>query len=282
MILLREFITPDFVKNALPKRKRQSNKSTYGRVLLVCGSDCMRGAAALAARGALRMGAGLVTVASSKAVIDTLSVSLCEPIYLDTETDNLFQAAERMQAIGLGCGLGRTEKTAAWTIEFLSSAGAPLILDADGINVLSGQAALLKAAKRPVLLTPHPLEFSRLTGLPVEAIQSDRENTAKRFAAQYGVTLLLKGADTVVTDGETVYVNPTGSSALAKGGSGDTLLGMICAFAAQGASLLNAAAIAAYLHGLAGERLSKIYSEYGVLPSDLPEKAAQILAEWGF
>ncbi len=236
----------------------------------------------MAARGALRMGAGLVTVASSKAVIDTLAVSLCEPIYLDTETGGFFQAATRMQVIGIGCGLGCTEKTAAWTVEFLSSVGAPLILDTDSINALSGQSALLQGAKRPVLLTPHPLEFSRLTGLSVETIQADRESIAKRFAAQYGVTLLLKGANTVITDGKTVYINPTGSSALAKGGSGDTLLGMICAFAAQGASLLEAAAIAAYLHGLAGERLAKIYSEYGVLPSDLPEKAAQILAEWGF
>ena len=214
---MNEYITQDFVKNVLPKRKRESNKSTFGRVLLVCGSDSMRGAAALAARGALRLGAGLVTLASAKSVIDTLSASLCEPIYLDVESGDLFKTAEKMQVIGLGCGLGTGETTAAWTAKFLSSAGAPLILDADGINVLEGHAHLLHQAKRPVLLTPHPLEFSRLSGLTVKAIQADRAHIARTFAAEYGITLLLKGANTVVTDGKTTLINPTGSSALAKG-----------------------------------------------------------------
>lgn len=279
---MNEYITQDFVKNALPKRKSESNKSTFGRVLLVCGSDSMRGAAALAARGALRLGAGLVTLASTKSVIDTLSASLYEPIYLDVESGDLFKTAEKMQVIGLGCGLGAGEITAAWTAKFLSSAGAPLILDADGINALSGHAHLLRQAKRPVLLTPHPLEFSRLSGLTVKAIQADRAHITRTFAAEYGITLLLKGANTVVTDGKTTLINPTGSSALAKGGSGDALCGMICALAAQGTQLLEAAAIAAYLHGMAGQRLAKIYSEYGVLPGDLPAEAARILAEWGY
>ena len=116
----------------------------------------------------------------------------------------------------------------------------------------------------------------------MKAIQADRAHIARTFAAEYGITLLLKGANTVVTDGKTTLINPTGSSALAKGGSGDALFGMICALAAQGTQLLEAAAIAAYLHGMAGQRLAKIYSEYGVLPSDLPAEAARILAEWGY
>lgn len=268
------------IRALLPQRPEDGNKGTFGRVLLIAGSDGMRGAAALAALGALRVGAGLVTLASTQAVIDTLAATLYEPLWLDREKEDLLGAAERAQAVGIGCGCGNTQETLLQVRNLLNEATTvPLVIDADGINVLSGKADLLKAAKRPVILTPHPLEFSRLCQKPVADIQADRERTAKAFAAEYGVTLLLKGKNTVITDGEHVYVNETGNTALAKGGSGDVLTGMLCGFLAGGCKPLNAAILAAHLHGLAGERLSETYSEYGVLASELPATAAKIIKE---
>lgn len=272
--------TKEYVKAHLPRRTAESNKGTYGRVLLLCGSGDMRGAAALATLGALRLGAGLVTLASSREVIDALSSSIYEALWLDRSTPDILERSDKMQSIGIGCGMGQTAETKQLVTALLDREGAPLVIDADGINVLRGRAYLLKEAKREVILTPHPLEFSRLCGLSVEAIQSDREGVAAAFAKEYGVTLLLKGHRTVITDGEQTFINPTGSSALAKGGSGDVLCGMLCALLAQGCTPLDAAVIAAYLHGEAGEKLAEVYSEYGVLASDLPAAAAKLLCEY--
>lgn len=272
--------TKEYVKAHLPRRTAESNKGTYGRVLLLAGSGDMRGAAALATLGALRLGAGLVTLASTREVIDALSSSIYEALWLDRSVPDLLERSDKMQSIGIGCGMGQTTETKQLVSALLAREGAPLVIDADGINVLHGRAYLLKEAKRQVILTPHPLEFSRLCGLSVAEIQSDRERTAKAFAKEYGVTLLLKGHHTVITDGENAFVNPTGSSALAKGGSGDVLCGMICALLAQSCTPLDAAVIAAYLHGKAGQQLAKEYSEYGVLASDLPAAAAKLLCAY--
>ena len=270
----------DYVRAHLPVRTADSNKGTYGRTLLVAGCEDMRGAAALATLGALRTGAGLVTLASTRTVIDTLSSSIYEALWLDRDAPDLIERSDRMQSVGIGCGMGKNAVTKQLVCDLLAREGAPLVIDADGINVLSGHTYILKEAKREVILTPHPLEFSRLCGLSVEEIQSDREGTAERFAKEHGVTLLLKGNRTVITNGEETFVNPTGSSALAKGGSGDVLCGMICSFLAQGAFSLDACVLAAYLHGLAGERLAEVYSEYGVLASELPAEAAKLLREF--
>lgn len=270
---------PD-IRALLPGRPSDGNKGSFGRVLLVCGNDNMRGAAALATTGALRMGAGLVTVASTKKAVNALSTALYEPIWMRRTRRNVLIAAKKAGVVGIGCGMGQGKDTLALVTKLLGvKTNAPLVIDADGINVLSGKASLLSRASRPVILTPHPLEFSRLTGLSIEDIRSDREGAAKAFAAKYGVILLLKGKNTVITDGSTVHINETGNTALAKGGSGDVLTGMLCAFLAQGCAPLDAAILAAHLHGLAGERLSETYSEYGVLASELPAAAAKIIKE---
>ena len=271
--------TKEYILEKLPRRTANSNKGTYGKVLLACGSGNMRGAAALATLGALRTGAGLVTLASEKAVIDALSSSIYEAVWFDTDKDDMICKSDEMSAVGIGCGSGETRKTFKNVKYLLERDGAPLVIDADGINVLCGNLKLLKNSKRPVILTPHPLEFSRLIGTSVKDVQANRVELASAFAKKYNVTLLLKGHGTVITNGDEVFVNPTGSSALAKGGTGDVLCGMICGILAQGASPLDACVIAAYLHGLAGERLAKSYSEYGVLASELPLEAAKILRE---
>lgn len=273
-------LSENYISSLLPRRAADGNKGTFGRVLLVCGSGNMRGAAALSLLGAIRSGAGLVTLASTREVIDALSSNIYEALWLDREKESCISAASKASAVGIGCGMGVNDTTRDLVFALLDEeTDVPLVIDADGINVLKGNAAMLKSAHRPILLTPHPLEFSRLSGISVAEIQSAREKYAKEFAAEYGVTLLLKGKDTVITDGEKVFVNLTGSNALAKGGSGDVLTGMICAFLAQGCCTIDAAAIAAYCHGMAGERLAKVYSEYGVMPSDIPAEAAKILCE---
>lgn len=271
--------TKEHILSVLPKRTPISHKGTFGNVMLLCGSENMRGAAALATLGALRCGAGLVTLASCSKVIDTLSSSIYEPLWLDCDKADPISASDKMSAIGIGCGMGQTRKTYNYVKWLITREGGPLVIDADGINVLEGSEKLLKKAKRKIILTPHPREFSRLSGIGVKDIQENREEIASAFAKEYGVTLLLKGHRTVITNGDETFVNPTGDSSLAKGGSGDVLCGMICAFLAQGASELDAAVIGAYIHGLAGERLGAKISEYGVLASELPLEAAKILGE---
>ena len=157
------------------------------------------------------------------------------------------------------------------------------MLDADALNLLSSMPdrgrALLKEARRPVCLTPHPAELARLLGTTVSAVQKERMGTAMAYARETGVCLLLKGAGTILTDGEQVSVNLSGSSALAKGGSGDVLAGAVAAFLAAGALPLDALRLGAYLHGKAGETLAETRSEYGVLPSELPLAMAKEIRE---
>lgn len=272
--------TKEYISSVLPRRSANSHKGTFGNTMLICGSENMRGAAALATLGALRTGAGLVTLASCSAVIDSLSSSIYEPLWFNTEKGDVICASDKMDAIGIGCGLGLTKSTYKTVKYLIEREGAPLVIDADAINVLEGNAKLLKKAKREIVLTPHPREFSRLCGAGVKEISEHREELALAFAREYGVTLLLKGKGTVITDGSEVFVNPTGSSALAKGGTGDVLCGVICALIGQKASPLNAAVIGAYIHGLAGERLAKKSSEYGVLASELPLEISKILNEF--
>ncbi len=279
-----EISDEDTVKSYLPKRFADSNKGSYGRLLCVCGSDGMPGAARLAVSGALRTGVGLVCAASTPSVIAALSQGLSEPIYMqisdsDKDTDRLVEYSKKCSAVLIGCGLGVGEEVTRRVSRLVRECACPIILDADGINAICGNINILTEAKGGILLTPHPLEFSRLSGLSVEKICKSRLEVAEDFSRKYGCTLLLKGAGTIISHkGERVCINTTGNSALSKGGSGDVLSGMIASFAAQGAELYESAVVAAYLHGSAGDLLSRTYSEYGILPSDLPLEAARILS----
>jgi NAD(P)H-hydrate epimerase len=159
--------------------------------------------------------------------------------------------------------------------------GPPLLLDADALGAIAAYAdgvdTFFKQAKRPLILTPHPLEFARLVGMTTAQVQVARMRLALTYAKKWGVSLLLKGAGTVITDGDALYINTTGSTALAKGGSGDVLSGAVGALLAQGMAPVHALAAAAYLHGAAGDSLATEFSEYGVLPSDLPLRMAQLI-----
>ncbi len=264
------------VRRMLGHRPQNSHKGSFGTALLYCGSELYRGAAVLAVGGALRMGAGLCAIASETSVAQQVLAAYPEAVCKDQNA-----SSEGASAILCGCGLGVTEKTSALVRDLLTQSGVPLVLDADALNALAAMPdrnALLKNATRKVVLTPHPLEFARLTGLSVGQVQADRLSLARKYAEQNGVTLVLKGAGTVVAVGDgRVFINRSGSSALAKGGSGDVLAGAITGLLAQGINAPDAAVIAVYLHGKAGDALAAEHSEYGVLPHELPRQMAREL-----
>lgn len=273
----------------LRRRAPDAHKGSFGRLLLVCGSESMPGAACLAALAAARSGVGLVSVAAPAAVRQILAARLAEPVYhpipdaaqwTEETVAGLAAYARTFDGVLVGCGVGNHPMLGRLVAALLSEAGAPLVLDADALNALSGRVEILKSKRREVVLTPHPMEFSRLSGRPVADIQADRCQVAKDFAAAYGVTLVLKGTGTVIAhpDGR-AFVNPTGNSGLAKGGSGDVLAGLVASLVAQGNTPFDAAVAGVYLHGLAADRLRPAYSEYGLLPSDLPAEIGRLLGE---
>lgn len=274
-------ISDDSFRNPFLPRKRSSHKGTYGRLMNIAGSFCYNGAAAMSTKAALRSGVGLCMLAAPRSVIAMHAASMNEATYLPLPENADGFAAEgaveligcqlkKMNAVSVGCGMGNNETTRKITEYVIRNADCPIIIDADGINCLSGNIDILKERKAAAVLTPHPLELSRISGIPVKDIQSDRLGTAKRFAAEYEVVLVLKGAFTVIAapDG-TAYVNPTGNPGLARGGSGDTLAGIIAAMLAQGIDPLSAAAAGVYCHGLAADILLDRLPMECMLPTDI-------------
>ena len=271
----------EYVKDTLPVRQPNTHKGSFGRLLMYCGSPDMTGACVLAANGALRSGAGLVNIARDKETIRILQTHLTEPIFsvLGEKTkEEILPLCQKASAVLIGCGMGMSEKDKNVLFSLIKNADCNLIIDADGINLLSLNKHVLKEAKKTPILTPHPLEFARLLGTGVKEVQSDRINLAKNFAKEYGCVLLLKGASTVIAspDGR-LAINTTGNAGLSKGGSGDVLSGVISSFVCQGIDVFDSAVLGAYLHGKAADILSKEISLYGLLPSDLPMALAKLL-----
>lgn len=268
------------VKKILPKREDNSNKGSFGKVLIVTGSEQYRGAAHLSLEAALRAGCGIVYFVGEDGLCAELRQKLPEAIYRSVEKRSVADIAEVISlsksasSVLVGSGSGKDPWLFELITELLSEEGCPLILDADAINLLSERAEglfILKHKKRQVILTPHPLEFARLLDKEVSYVQNHRLPLALDFAKEYGVTLVLKGAATVVTDGEKIFINTSGSSALAKGGSGDVLAGAIASLSSFCEPLYAAAAMV-YLHGKAADSLSESLSEFSVIPSDLPKE----------
>ena len=278
------WITEEYVRQRIRPRPADSHKGTFGRVLLLCGSRGMAGAAMLCARGALRCGAGLVELAIPESLYPILAPALPEAVFLllseqepgvlaPEATRQFLEAAEKASAVVAGCGLGHPER---WT-ELLGALRrrclCPLVLDADGINAITPHMLLEDTASAPLILTPHPGEMARLLDTSTGAVQKRREEIARRFADSYGVTLALKGHHTLVTaPGQPLWCNPTGNPGMAAGGSGDVLAGMIGSLAAQGLAPLEAAACGVWLHGAAGDAAAARRSQHSMLPSDLVEE----------
>ena len=275
----------DAIRKVFIKRAANSHKGTYGRCVLICGSDTMPGAAQLALSGALRMGPGLCELIAPKSVISCCASAYPEAIYTeipdssnwsDADTDKILSRISGASAVLCGCGLGNNKGTQKLVKKLCGVDGIRLVLDADAINALS--VIGFDKAECDMILTPHPKEFSRLTGHATEEIGASRYSIAKGFAAEKNAVLLLKGADTVTAapDGR-VCLNSTGNPGLAKGGSGDVLAGMCVGILAQGKGAFDAASCAAYLHGAAGDLLKEKYSEYGYLTGELANAAAEVL-----
>lgn len=279
-----EICDAEWVRSKLPKRKTTANKGSFGKAMLIVGSDAYRGAAYLSLGMALRGGAGYVSFLGEANIAAELRAAFPEAIYYAlglNETEKIFDLADKHTSILVGSGSGVSEELYALISALISREGGPLIIDADGLNSIAKYAVSVKdffnSAKRTVVLTPHPLELSRLSGLSVSEIESARRDVALRLAGEWGVILLLKGFGTVITDGKRLLVNSSGSVALAKAGSGDVLAGLIVSVASYTADTLFAAGISAYLHGAAGDRLAEDFTEYGVTPSDLPKEVAKAL-----
>lgn len=263
------------VLELLPDRKCDGHKGDYGRILLLCGSRGYTGAAALAAMGALRSGAGLVYLGVPECIYGIEAVKLTEPIVFPLPDENgmyALCAVEKvlarlsgMDAVLIGPGMGQSEGTLAVTQAVLRNYGGTVVLDADGINVLSGHTDILRGRKAPTVLTPHMGEFRRL----YNDTSPDRMKQACDLANDLGATVLLKGHHTVITDGATVYVNPTGNPGMAVGGSGDVLAGIIVSLIGQGLGPMDAAACGAWLHGAAGDICAEQLGQYGMLPTDM-------------
>lgn len=259
----------------LPQRKENSHKGCYGPLSALCGNKDMSGAAILACSGALRTGTGLVRLYSHENTLNTIKTVLPEVI-AQKAISNEQILSDTPKAILVGCGCGRTYDKIIK--ELLLCSMVPMIIDADGINCISDSIELCKSVKCPLILTPHPKEMSRLCGKTVEEINGNRINTAIEFSKEHGVITVLKGSSTVVAspDGK-YYVNLSGNSGLAKGGSGDVLAGIIASLAAQGTAPFYAAVIGVYIHGKAAEVLAERKGVYAMLPSELAEEAGKIL-----
>ena len=286
-----EMLDLDYCRRALPVREKSSNKGNYGRVFCLCGSLTMPGAAYMSSVAAARCGAGLITLGVPRCIHAPLISKLSEVMTIPLEeTENgavslraksrILSACSRADAVLIGCGLSRDPETVKLVCELISTLSCTVILDADAINAVSEHIDLLRDSKADLILTPHPGEMSRLTGRSVEDIQRDRVEAARSFAMDNGVTLVLKGADTVVSlpDGR-IFINPTGNPGMARGGSGDILAGMITGFAAQGLGHEAAACCGVYIHGLAGDRCADKLSQYGMLPTDMLTEIPQIFRD---
>jgi NAD(P)H-hydrate epimerase len=287
-----ELMTGRWARSALPERPPGANKGTFGRALVVAGSPRYVGAAYLACMGGLRAGAGLVTLACARSLYPVFASKLTEATFEPLPDEEGYLSAEAAHSVGqalasgayetllVGPGLGQEGYTRAFVRSLLpllapstGSARAGVrsaVIDADGLNNLSQVEEWWKEVPVPAVVTPHPGELSRLTGLPVEEIQTDRLKAARECAAGWGVTVVLKGANTAVAaaDGHAM-LSPFANPGLASGGTGDVLAGAISGLLAQGLAPFEAAALGVYLHGAAGERVREELGEAGMIASDL-------------
>lgn len=282
----------DEIASRFLKRNTLAHKNDFGHALCICGSRNMPGAAVLSVTGAVRAGAGLVTAAFPGGAYNAIAPHLTEPLLLPlgdekremVSVDDFEVIKEKMEkasAILIGCGLGRSEKSDALVYEVIKNAGCPVIIDADGINAVADNINVLKEAAAPVILTPHPGEMARLLKTTPGDVSANRYEYAENFAKEYSAIVVLKSANTLVTDGRwKIFINRTGNDGMAKGGCGDLLAGITASHAAQGMSPLDAAVTAVYVHSAAGDAAAKKYSKRGMTPSDMAKELALLLSQF--
>lgn len=271
------------VLQMLPTRTPESHKGSYGKVLAVCGSSPYRGAAVLSVMGALRTGAGLVTLAAPECVAAAAAARIPEAIFLpDAAQERILKEVSRSEVCLLGCGLSADADTAQLAKKALDASMGVVVLDAGALCSLADDISAITAfaQSQPLIVTPHPGEMARLCRCSVENIEKERTSCALDFAHSTGAITVLKGHETLIAcpDG-TLYENHTGNAGLARGGSGDILAGMIAGLAAQGMSAEHAAAAGVFLHGLSADRCAARLSMQGMLPSDILTDLCNIFLE---
>mgnify|MGYP002577390587 FL=1 len=266
---------------AVFNRPDDSNKGTLGSLLCICGSYGMAGAAIMAGKAALRCGIGLLKIAVPKSIYPVCATNILESVYYPLEetsngvissknTDFLLEMCEKSSAVVIGCGLSVCDDTKNLVQSVITNCEKPLVIDADALNCICNKPEILKNLKVPAIITPHPGEMARLLHSTPKTVNSNRENTAIDFAKKFGVVTVLKGTGTIIAspDGE-VYINHTGNSGMATGGSGDVLSGIIGSLLAQGASPINAAAAGVFLHGTIGDLAAEKLGKISMLPTDM-------------
>lgn len=267
---------------ALPPRPRDGHKATFGHVLVLAGSYRYTGAAVLTARATLRAGAGLVTLGCPKSAHAAISSHLlCEMslpladsapgVFAPDAVSEALDWAERANAVALGPGIATDTPAMRFAQDMAVFCPLPMVIDADGLSALVGATQRLEWAEGRRILTPHPGEAARLLSCSMAEVTADREGAAIRIARESNSIVLLKGAGTIVTDAERVYVNSSGNPGMATAGSGDVLTGVIGALLAQGMDAFDAACLGAYLHGRAGDLAARALGEYGMIATDILE-----------
>ena len=263
------------VLNLLPNRDPWAHKGKFGKLLLLCGREGYTGAAALATMGALRSGAGLVYLGVPRCIYAIEAVKLTEAVvfplpckdggFSSSAATEIRKRLPDMDAVLIGPGMGQSEGTLDVLATVLEEYTGTVVVDADGINLLSQHKYLLRGRTGVTIVTPHDGEFVRLAG----SLSADRANDAAALAKNLGCIVVLKGHETLITDGEVCYRNHTGNPGMAVGGSGDVLAGMVASLVGQGISPLEATAAAVWLHGAAGDACAKELGQYGMLPTDM-------------
>ena len=263
------------------KRSKNSHKGTFGTAVMFCGSYGMAGAAILSARACLRSGVGIAKCVIPKSIYKILTCAVPEAVCVISKQTlkgtfkgsiDLEKPLQKATAVLIGCGIGNNKHTKRLVKNLLLKTKVPTVVDADGINALVPNINILKKTNAPIIITPHPAEMSRLTGISIKEIEENRVKTATRFAREYNCFVVLKGANTIVAspDGQ-VFFNTCGNSGMATGGSGDVLSGIMVSYLAQGLDVLDAVKSAVYVHGATADKVAKIKGESALLPSDIIE-----------
>ncbi len=285
-------ITFSMIKNKLPKRNPESHKGDFGKLLCICGSRSMPGAAYFCIESALRCGVGLVRAAIPESIYGSISSKISECTYVlcrddsygnieKTSVDYILETAKRCSAVAVGSGMGKNESVKLIVNSLIETCDKPMVIDADGINVISENIDILKKAKSKIILTPHAKEAERLLGVECNEINVNKIIYAQQLADEYGVIAVMKGHNTIVADKEEkAFLNLTGNSGMAKGGSGDVLTGMIGSFLAQGMDPIDAAICGVYIHGKSGDYCQSRYSSTAMLPRDIIEGLSSVFLKF--
>ena len=275
-------LTLEEAARLLPARRPDGHKGAFGRLMILAGSEGMTGAAILSARAATRSGVGLVYSMYPAPLGGIMESHLVEPVKLPLESAcswfvkehsvPVLEATLGMDAVAIGPGIGTRDETGDFLSDIVKGVASPLVIDADGLNLLAGSSSLLRERKAPCVLTPHPGEAARLLHCSVENVENDRLNASRELCVSQQAVVVLKGGQTLITTPEgQSYFNPTGNSGLAKGGSGDVLTGLVSGLLAQGIGGSSSARLGVFLHGLAADIALKKMSSRAMLPSDVIE-----------